>query len=213
MTRQTIRKSVWETNSSSAHSLVIPRNTYFEQVHLHHIDDEKRRKYLEAQKQKYRDEIAKRNGVIKVELGAYGWSYDELFGFEEKLSYICTDILDCKLNEKVTEEDMLVELDAVGLLDLLQKELGITQIKLQNIHDYCYIDHESIGTVCSTLKCDYAQNVIIDFLVDDNIMVLITNDNEPTYGLDEFVHINNYNKMSKLEGVTTKENAPDWMKD
>lgn len=73
MTRQTIRKSVWETNSSSAHSRVIPRNTYFEQVHLHHIYGEKRREYLEAQKQKYRDEIAKSNGTINVELGTYGW--------------------------------------------------------------------------------------------------------------------------------------------
>lgn len=213
MIRQTIRKSVWETNSSSAHSLVIPRNIYFEQIHLHHIDGEKRKEYLEAQKQKYREEIARRKGIIKVKLGEYGWGYDELVGFEEKLSYICTDILSYKIDKDDTEEDMLLELEATGLVDLLQEELGVTQIKLRNIHDYCFVDHQSMGMVLEALGCDYTQKTIIDFLVDDNIMVLITNDNNPAYRFDEFVHINDYNTMSKIDGVITKENAPDWMKD
>lgn len=140
--------------------------------------------------------------------------YDELVGFEEKLSYICTDILNYKINEKdITKENCLLKLEEVGLTNLLKDELGVTQIKLQNIHDYCYIDHQSIGTVPNILRCDYAQKTIIDFLVDDSIIVQITNDNNSQYRLDEFVHINDYNTMGKIDGVITKENAPEWMKD
>jgi hypothetical protein len=63
-----VRKSVFETNSSSSHSLVVDHDS-------------------ELNKQPFNEELTKK-GVLNVQGGDYHWGYEELHSAEEKINYL-----------------------------------------------------------------------------------------------------------------------------
>lgn len=206
---RTIRKSIWETNSSSSHSLVIERNEFF-----NNVQNKDRTAEVSRLKQEMKERIEALNGILTVYLGEYDWDFEILESFDGKLSYIISDILSCMFYEGHEVEKAIESLRKAGFLENFEKELGVTKIRFLNLGN-CSVDHQSLGLVPGTLECGYDDPKIIDFLVDDSIKVLITNDNSPQYCLNTLVHLNSYNLNGNYseEDVVTFENAPDYMKE
>lgn len=206
---RTIRKSIWETNSSSSHSLVIERNEFF-----NNVQNKDRTAEVSRLKQEMKERIEALNGILTVYLEEYSWSFEILESFDGKLSYIMSDILSYMFHEESKVEKVIELLRKVGLLENMKKELGVREIKFFNLGN-CYVDHQSLELVPRILECGYGDPKIIDFLVDDSIKVLITNDNSPTYCLNTDVHIYKYSlKGDYLDSdILTLENAPEWMKE
>lgn len=206
---RTIRKSIWETNSSSSHSLVIERNEFF-----NNVQNKDRIAEVSKLKQEMKERIEALNGILTVYLGEYNWDFEILESFDGKLSYIISDILSCMFYEGHEVEKAIESLRKAGLLENLKKELNVKELKFFNF-GACSVDHQSLGLVPGTLECGYDDPKIIDFLVDDSIKVLITNDNSPTYCLNTDVHIYNYNLKGDYpeSDILTLENAPDYMKE
>lgn len=209
MVTHVIRKAVWETNSSSSHSLVVSRTNYFD------ILNKKTQHDVAKMKQNIIDIInVKYNGVLKIRLGNYEWGHELLTTFEEKLSYILTDILQYKLDKENgdTDKDALAIIEDIGLYDLLKNELGIKKLKLTNLYNGS-LDHESHNMVLETYLCEYDDKRIIDFLVDDTIWINITNDNRYKNRFDKLVHIIDANDMyNDKSAVETLENVKEWKK-
>ena len=66
----TIREGVFETNSSSTHSIALNPKSYSKyEAKFHDVNSENK---------------------IQVRLGRYGWGYEVLYSSDEKLSYIMT---------------------------------------------------------------------------------------------------------------------------
>ena len=82
-----IRSSIFETNSSSVHTLVLRKESS-----NRYLDKSDRDKYLY-------------DGKIEIFLGQFSWGYDILSGFSEKASYLATMIAEKYkwLEDKETE--------------------------------------------------------------------------------------------------------------
>lgn len=177
---KTIRKSVWETNSSSSHSLVIDKETY--------KNTQRTPKDLSKNKESIINKIKKKNRKINLYLGEYGWHYDILETFEEKLAYIVTSILCFGWDDKITQKKVQEQLQESGLLSFLQEHFGIEEVECSNIKD-CYIDHQSYDMIPDTFRRNLYSEDMVNFLVDENIKILITNDNSPSIDCKKYFFI------------------------
>lgn len=139
-----IRRNVFETNSSSSHSISIKSNS--EELAPNYI---------------YIDE----DNIMHVDLGEFGWGYEEYTDQHNKLSYVITMLYErygsdfCECNEfEQLREDLI---NYSGCIDLV-------------IDSYDgYVDHQS---VCSILE-DYPVENYINFIYNPNIKLIIDNDN------------------------------------
>lgn len=144
------RRNVFETNSSSMHSLSIASG----------VDKS--------------DDSLEKNGVIFVELGQYGWGYDELNTTDEKLRYVLTHI-----HYGVIDESAL---DTVK--DLVKSKTG-SDIEIINYDENNFwIDHQSTDMLddfyydSGLSYRDFIEQVIFN----PNYVIIIDNDNN--WGLD-----------------------------
>lgn len=156
-----IRNSVFETNSSSSHSLV------FSKVDRGHDYD------LPV------DE----NGVLTIPFGEFGWGPDILRTPLEKLSYIVTDRGgwsyddDNKSWDEILEE--LKENDEIQqVIKIVKRNVpAVKEVTFKPASDFYprgYIDHESQGT---SRNADTE-----DIIFDNSIIILIDNDNSRNFG-------------------------------
>ncbi|MFA6989755.1 MAG: hypothetical protein WC197_06780 [Candidatus Gastranaerophilaceae bacterium] len=76
MNKPKIRKSIFETNSSSTHSIIFSKENGIDQT------------------------IKSENGIIKIEVGEYGWDVDSFYYPQEKASYLATAIKNYYSDEK-----------------------------------------------------------------------------------------------------------------
>ena len=164
--KKVIRYGMFETNSSSCHSVTV--------------------------KGKYNKDdyvlIVNHSGIISVYLDEYGWNGDPCDDFQSKLAYAMSMVLNTEYpdfqywNEDFfVDENILEELDGYKmLLNAINERCKCKQIVIKRRRDfypYGYIDHQS---------CEYASlqdflddwNVDVNrFLFDDNVVVHIDNDN------------------------------------
>ena len=179
-----VRSSVFETNSSSSHSLV------FSKVNRGHSYD------LPV------DE----NGVLTIPFGEFGWGPEVLKTPLEKLSYIVTDRGgwqyddDEKPWEKILEElkenakiQQIIKI--VKRNDPAVKE--VTFAPASEVYPRGYIDHESIGTS--------KRAKVEDIIFNSNIIILIDNDNS-SYFADYFDGWNGDPATKDVEDLFLKEN-------
>jgi hypothetical protein len=116
MKKKLIRKAVFETNSSSTHSLVVSDATDFDSIAP---DD---------------------NGFIIVPQNDFGWATDTYSDPLSKLSYVMiylrdwTDYLDA--DRKIAYEEMLI--------DVVNEHTGAFMVQLAETNDPGYIDHQSV---------------------------------------------------------------------
>ena len=161
--KRVIRNKVFETNSSSSHSVTVRGKAHVENHYT--LPD-----------------------IIKIRLGEYGWGYDRLWGFKDKLAYALSMILCTEYpnynhydEEYIINQDVLESLDGYKiLLDAINKHgecNAIEIIRQGGFYPYGYIDHQSCNY--SSLQ-DFLDDWNIDaerLLFDDSVSIIIDNDN------------------------------------
>lgn len=166
--RKTIRYGMFETNSSSCHSVTV--------------------------KGKYNKDdyvlIANHSGVISVSLDEYGWDGDPCYDFDSKLAYAMSMVLHTEYpNFNHYDEDFVVDQEVLEdlngykmLLNAIKERCKCNQIVIKrhnmDYYPYGYIDHQSYEDYDSLQDFLDDWNVDVDrFLFDDGVVVHIDNDN------------------------------------
>lgn len=158
-----IRNGVFETNSSSAHSLaygteyILRGSRWYQPTVEHDFSNPMYR--LDAVPDEYR-------GYTFYEwLGEYGWGFDVLTTPQEKFSYLLTQMAD-------TSEELHESTEYETIKELMD-EIGCNIIPCDNQDGY--VDHESYGIVKPSLF--KSKKDLITYLFNDNISVYIEDDN------------------------------------
>lgn len=148
---QLIRNSVFETNSSSTHSLTIVSGG--EYVHPNTL-------------------VPDYDNILRVPAGDFGWSVEDYYDAESKLSYLLIYIRDWVNDEEVKARFM----------ELLQQEVGgyvgAASVMLDDdnrMYGGGYIDHQSVED--RALDYIFEQNLIKDLVFNPNSFVHTDNDN------------------------------------
>lgn len=151
MTTQ-IRNSVFETNSSSSHSISVTRCTKLN--------------------------IPKLAGDYEANFGEFGWGYDELTHWMEKLSYVMTSI---KYFDKVTRDSFTQSKWFLWLNEMFQEFTGYNIIPTfgGRYYEMGYIDHQSIDLLEEYFVDDKImfKSMIKDLIFSSKYEIIIDNDN------------------------------------
>lgn len=113
-----IRSKVFETNSSSSHSLTVAPAEVVDFSTFISKDQAK-------------------EGVLVVEYGEFGWEKDYHYDFRTKLSYLLTDIK-CSTGS----DDISGTSQFAVVQELIKEKLGVSL----EVSGDGYIDHQSVGT-------------------------------------------------------------------
>lgn len=161
MKRQT-RKLVFETNSSSTHSITVCKTGEYDTLNYRDLD----------------------NNVVS-EFGEFGWGYEEYTDAETKLSYLLTMIIEtnsyCKSVEEFYDLDDFKEVEyavknitgANGLI--IESNIKPSSYNAEwNNHDG-YVDHQSVEDIHDLMN--YYGCSIEEFIFDTGITLVIDNDN------------------------------------
>jgi hypothetical protein len=151
-----IRQSVFETNSSSMHSVaIIGCNRPAELAFTFNSEDK-----------------------IMIYPGEYGWGYEILRGPEEKLSYAITMITQRTNDGCSPEESIYFQWLNDMVFDYTGHYLQVVELQ-DKWNPYGYIDHQSIDTLDDFWSSD--ENVfkekMRDFIFNDKYFIIIDNDN------------------------------------
>ena len=167
-----IRKSVFETNSSSTHSVCISGGDISPSCLI--VDDE--------------------DNKIHVNFGEYGWGYDELTSQNERLSYLCTMLIETECNNIQSVDDIFETKGFKQINDCIKENCNCDGIVFDDdlkIKTYKsgekdvpyvdmngYIDHQSCEDYrnINDFLNDYHTD-IMNFIFNDNVSVIIDNDN------------------------------------
>lgn len=148
-----IRSSIFETNSSSSHSITISSDT---QTLLTKIDTPEE---------------------IEVGLGEFGWENEVYDNFHTKLDYICIDHGLITKDENINQNPKYLM-----LMEVLSERTNIKKlIFCFGSHSYNsdkpagYIDHQSHGTSRDVFK---SKDNLIKFLFNTNSLLITGNDND-----------------------------------
>lgn len=142
------RKGVFETNSSSVHSLSITSN---------------------------KDEWKGKDSVLYVSLGEYGWGYDRLITPSEKVSYLMTLIasyVGYYGDNEFTDEDFF-DLSSIKDIYKAVKHHGSEIVFNKCSKGYGYVDHQSIVPMEEFLDGIDLE----DFIFNYKYEIIIDNDN------------------------------------
>lgn len=164
-----IRKNVFETNSSSTHSLVISKKERSYDYSLP-VDDD---------------------GTLTITFGEFGWGPELLIAPIEKLSYLVTDrsgLYDIPEELKNADDDAIYDFimeeseaikDIVEVVKSCCPEVKEVRFELgDSWNPFGYVDHQSQGT-------SYDMDLSIEEIVFSNkVIIMIANDNG--YYYDEY---------------------------
>ena len=167
MSKKVIRYNIWETNSSSMHTVTVRRERDINEYYRPPSD-----------------------GVITIQLDEYGWGGDPCDDFISKLKYAMSMVLHTEYpgyhdynEDSVIDQNILENLDGYKLLlDAINKHMDCKSIIIKrnnnSYYPYGYIDHQSYENYNSLH--DFLDDWSVDaerFLFDDGVVVWIDNDN------------------------------------
>ena len=158
-----IRKNVFETNSSSTHSLVISNK-----------------------ERSYDYNLPVEDGVLTIPFGEFGWGPDILSTPIEKLSYLITDRIDIyDIPEDIKDDE-----DAVQALIMESEPIQeivdaikyccpeVKEVRFEtgdSWYPFGYVDHQSCGT-------SHEDGLSIEEIAFSNkVIIMISNDNGDYY--------------------------------
>lgn len=167
MTMKQIRKSIFETNSSSSHSLVMSKINRGYDFDLP-VDED---------------------GVLTIRFGEYGWGPDILRTHIDKLEYWFTDNVPGHLRWHTAEENIQEWFDKevqILMHDKWKEQIGIIMKKCPQVksisfkmndsyYPFGYVDHESVGTS----RCTEFENLVFN----NGVAVIVDNDNSNEFEL------------------------------
>lgn len=159
-----IRNGVFETNSSSAHSLAYGTSKIIRGGSWGMPPDE-----TDLSNPMYRlDEVPEwyRGETLYEWLGEYGWNGDPLSTPQEKFSYLLTQMAD-------TSEELHKSTEYEAIKEMMD-DISCHIIECNNQDGY--VDHQSYGTVKPSMF--KSKKDLITYLFNDNIIVYIENDND-----------------------------------
>ena len=160
-----VRNGVFETNSSSMHSLSISKHGTYGTLPVDEFE----------------------NKVI-THFGEFGWGYDTYRDPETKLSYLVTMLVetngDCYSIEELCETEEFQEINSViaeycncdGILIDEKIEQANYDGKYYEWNEHTgYIDHQSVIGIHGLL--DYYDCTLEEFIFDEGVVLIIDNDN------------------------------------
>jgi hypothetical protein len=155
-----VRSGVFETNSSSTHSLVLSPN--FDGM----IDPPLPESTLDA-------------GVYHIFPGEFGWEEEEYFDIASKASYLYVDAMQYA-DSTVEPNDVAVQNENIHLkmiADAFKLHAGVpVEFHKENgSYPFGYIDHQSVG-ICSDVWSE-GVNGVIRFIFSNNSSFTTDNDN------------------------------------
>jgi hypothetical protein len=155
--KRTIRQNVFETNSSSTHSLSISN--------INNIDNTIKDKYLKLN--------------LFLRFDEFGWGYDNLETPQDKLTYILTMITNNNFNRYNDNEgdikERLLELDVYKRVNNVVKKYTGKDIYTDiNIKDFGHIDHQSNDILDEWLD---DEEKIASIIFNSDSCITIDNDN------------------------------------
>jgi len=162
MTRK-IRSNIFETNSSSCHSISIHKGNRF----FYPYNDP----YYFC-----------KDGFLHIKLAEFGWGPDEFCDFYNKLRYALCMVMETEYENYDELFDDFYFLPGFKLIEEVVKEKcncdGIIIEPLKGYYKYGYIDHQSTEdySCLQDFLDDYGLN-IERFLFDENVVMVIDNDN------------------------------------
>ena len=160
-----IRRNVFETNSSSMHSVVIHKSDTSDMLYP-----------------------SDRDNYVHTRFDEFGWDYDGEYGpfydAETKLSYLVTMMaentgncpwcengdIDAIYDELMTENDEFVELN-----EIIKRRCDCDGVWIDLSEGY--IDHQSMYPSVHAFLEDYCLDSMEDFIFDSGIGLIIDNDN------------------------------------
>lgn len=151
-----IRKGVFETNSSSTHSLVISDS-----------DDLLSPPFPES---------VLNRGFVEIWPGEYGWEIEDYYSVEDKLSYLYTEAMQTEGYDETPDPQNNYKLKM--LVDAVKEQAGIDihfKYYENDYFPYGYIDHQSIG-ICDELW-NGGVEAVRKFIFNPNSCVHTDNDN------------------------------------
>lgn len=151
-----IRKSVFETNSSSSHSLTLSKG--------------------DVQMRTFPPEVLK-EGRIEVGCSEYGWEWDRIYKPENKLWYMVTAATGGRIENSGSPEEVTASMREVNskieqLCRVVEQHTGVSLLLIPGSEGY--IDHESTGTDHEAYKSD---EVLRQFLFGADAFIETGNDN------------------------------------
>lgn len=167
--KRVIRRNVWETNSSSSHTVSIRGKSVIDTSY---------------------NSCVTNLGIIKVTLGEYGWSGPTCYSFEDKLAYALSMVLHTEYpgfdhwdDNFVIDDEIMSELNGYKMIcDAIKHRMGdnfksIVINRDYGEYPYGYIDHQSC--YYNSLQ-DFLDDWHVDidkYLFDESVSVYIDNDN------------------------------------
>lgn len=150
------RKSVFETNSSSAHTLCLTTDC------------------------RSKLDLNIKDGVLTVELGEYGQQERRLTTPQEKLNYIFTLAVHWYSDKYCIEQDELDDVlkklhenkDYESFVIWLSDTLNIRTIEYEMLDDYAYVDHQS----CYEEVVKYYTTNWLNIISNPNVIIVIRSD-------------------------------------
>lgn len=159
-----IRTGVFETNSSSAHSLAYGTDYILRGSRWYQPTKERDFSNPMYRLDKVPDHY---KGYTFYEwLGEYGWGYNVLTTPQEKFSYLLTQMAD-------TSEELHESTNYETIKEMVE-DIGCEIIRCNDQNGY--VDHESYGIVNPSLF--KSKKDLITYLFNDNLVVYIENDND-----------------------------------
>lgn len=150
-----IRQGVFETNSSSTHSIVVQK---------------KRKPTLPHYLDRHGGFASYEDGVVTInEDNDFGWGWDVLDCWLDRLAYALADLEGEQRKELIA---VLAEHYGIQVAHGYRDEYWPKKGKCP---DYGYVDHQSYGTLQKMLSASGIS--AIDFIFDDRYIVILDNDN------------------------------------
>ena len=177
MRKTTIREGMFETNSSSMHSIAIPR-AYKEP------DEEERRKIIKP----YIHTLSGENVLIgdKNTLTWYGHGFDVLDSFGAKLDYVVSSLFDSAEEDHYLCFSSVEDFYETALYKTLMEAIGVPEVDRISIDSIVEIDHQSRGMIKELLdwnwdSYDSEVYTLRRVLFDPQIKILIEDDSRDTH--------------------------------
>lgn len=158
-----IRRSTFETNSSSTHSFAIPKHS---EGLIHNFFD--------------KETIKAGEYVVTDISGQYGWGYDVFTSKFDILDYLLTYAIMANCSGVDDEEDLNKLYDSDEFINIFNIIFEVTGVKLKvspkifEQYDEYYIDHQSMGM---QQKIIFNEIYLKKVLFDPNVSLIISNDN------------------------------------
>lgn len=161
-----IRNSVFETNSSSSHSICVSTKKGLGWDNKLPVDQD---------------------GTLHIPFGEFGWGPEILSTPVEKISYYCTDHVGhlrnyCYGDDKKPWEDLIYEFknkpEIQELIKIIKENCpdvkDVMFISSDSYDPFGYVDHDSSGT-------SYGVKDLRDYIFNNSVYVIIDNDNSNYY--------------------------------